>query len=107
LELEEEKILKEIRANHQHLILSYGGKLILTTRSLKFKPHAFNIGAQNLNFNLRDIDEVSATHVIGPRANQIHVKSKGERFRFVVWAWEKNEFVDAVKRQLAYSKSAP
>jgi hypothetical protein len=31
-------------------------------------------------------------------------KNRGQRFRFVVFAWEKEEFVDAVKRQLVYLK---
>ncbi len=104
LELEEEKILKEIPANHLRSLLAIGGKLKLTTKTLKFKPHAFNIGGKELTFNLKDIDEISASHVIGPRSNQIHVKMKGEDFRFVVWATQKNEFVDAVKRQIAQNK---
>ena len=107
MELKDEEILMQINANHQHLILSYGGKLILTKKLLKFKPHALNIGAKEINLNLTDIDEIRTTHIIGPRANQIWVKSKGQRFRFVVWAWEKNKFVDAAKQQLALLEKTP
>ena len=64
--MKSEDILMQINANHQHLILSFGGKLILTKTFLKFKPHAFNIGAKEITINLKDIDDISTTHIIGP-----------------------------------------
>jgi len=101
LGINNEEVLMEITVSHQHLILNYGGQLVLTKKSLIFKPNSLNraVGAKEVIMNLKDIDDISKTRIIGPHANQIWVKSKGQRFRFVVAVWEnKDKLIDAVKK---------
>ncbi len=97
-ELNEEILMKK-RANHQAKILSHGGKLILTTKRLYFKPHRLNIGAKKIIIELNDILDCGKTQTMLGSSKEIWINLKGGILeRFVVWG--RDEFIEIMKKQI-------
>lgn len=100
LSIGNEKILMEKRANHQGKILSHGGKLILTTKRLYFKPHGFNISENEITIELNDIIDCGKTQTMFGTSKEIWINLKGGILeRFVVWG--RNELIQKMKKQIA------
>jgi hypothetical protein len=97
----------EKRANYQAKMLSQGGKLILTGKHLVFKPHRFNIRAKTITIELEDIADIGKTRPwrarsLG-RSPEVYVTlTSGLTERFYIW--RRDEFIDAVKKQIASLK---
>jgi len=100
LSIGNEKILMEKRANHQGKILSHGGKLILTTKRLYFKPHRFNIGGNDIIIELNNIIDFGKTQTMFGTSKEMWINLKGGVLvRFVVWGRE--EILQTMKKQIA------
>ena len=98
----EEEIMKK-RANHPRGVLSDGGHLILTTKQIIFEPHGFNIGGKKVVISIDNVIDIGKTESTFGLSKEIWVNMKGGRLeRFVVWG--RDEFVDAVKKQIAEKK---
>ena len=95
-----EEILMEKRANHQGKILSHGGRLILTSKRLYFKPHGFNIGGKKITIELNDILDYGKTQTMFGTSKEIWINLKGGILeRFVVWG--RDEFIKIMEKQIA------
>jgi hypothetical protein len=101
--MEKEKTIMEKNANHQGKILSHGGKLALTDGHLIFKPHGLNVGAKTVIIPLTDIVDIGKTQTMFGASKEIWLNLKDGRLeRFVLWG--RDEFIDAVKKQIAIPK---
>lgn len=79
-------------ANYYTGLVTAGGKLLLTNRSLLFSAHAFNVGRQETSIDLNEIKEIKVTSNMLVSQN-IEVKTETKSHRFVVYhgkEWVKN-----------------
>lgn len=81
-------------ANYFTGLVSAGGKLLLTNKSLSFSAHAFNVGQKETSINLSQISDVKvgANHLI---SQQLLVTANGKKHKFVVY--HGNSWVQAIK----------
>ena len=85
-------------ANYFTGLVSAGGKLLLTNKSLSFSAHAFNVGRQETKIDLKQITDVkvSANLLVSQR---ILVTVNGKAHKFVVY--HGNEWVQKIKEAIA------
>lgn len=71
-------------ANYFTGMITAGGKLLLTNKSLSFSAHAFNVGRKETTIALKDITDVKvgANFLV---SQQILVIANGETHKFVVY----------------------
>lgn len=81
-------------ANYFTGIVSAGGKLLLTNKSLFFSAHAFNVGQKETSISLSQISEVKVgtNHLI---SQQLLITANGKKHKFVVYHGDK--WVQAIK----------
>lgn len=86
-------------ANYFTGIISAGGKLLLTNKSLSFSAHGINIGRQQTKIELDDIVDVhvGANFLI---SQHIIVKTQTASHRFVVFHGK--EWVEKIKNAIAH-----
>lgn len=75
---EGERAIAEIPANHFLGIEARGGKLVVTTKRLLFRPHRFNVQLAAVAIELSRVDAVK------PWLSGVRVASRGRKDRFVV-----------------------
>lgn len=80
-----EKPLRQGVANHWKGIESVGGKLYLTSETLRFCSHGFNVQTHDESYPLADIVKVETARTLGiiPNGLLVHL-TNGRRERFVV-----------------------
>ena len=85
-------------ANYFTGLVSAGGKLLLTNKSLSFSAHAFNVGRQETKIDLKQITDVkvSANLLI---SQHILVTANGKSHKFVVY--HGSEWVQKIKEAIA------
>lgn len=85
-------------ANYFTGLVSAGGKLLLTNKSLSFSAHAFNVGKQETRIDLKQITDVklSSNLLI---SQQILVTDNGKSHKFVVY--QGKEWVQKIKDAIA------
>ena len=85
-------------ANYFTGLVSAGGKLLLTNKSLSFSAHAFNVGKQETRIDLKQITDVklSSNLLI---SQQILVTANGKSHKFVVY--QGKEWVQKIKDAIA------
>ena len=85
-------------ANYFTGLVSAGGKLLLTNKSLSFSAHAFNVGKQETRIDLKQITDVklSSNLLI---SQQILVTANGKSHKFVVYHGK--EWVQKIKDAIA------
>lgn len=84
-------------ANYFTGLVSAGGKLLLTNKSLSFSAHAFNVGKQETKIDLKQITDVKvvANLLI---SQQVLVTTKTKSHKFVVY--HGNEWVQKIKEAI-------
>jgi len=93
-----EKPLSLGAANYFTGLVSAGGKLLLTNKSLSFSAHAFNVGRQEMRIDLKQITSVKVSvnfHV----SQQILVTTNNNKHRFVVYHGK--EWVEKINTAIA------
>ena len=85
-------------ANYFTGLVSAGGKLLLTNKSLSFSAHAFNVGRKETKIDLKQITDVkvSANLLI---SQHILVTANGKSHKFVVY--HGSEWVQKIKGAIA------
>ena len=85
-------------ANYFTGVVSAGGKLLLTNKSLSFSAHAFNVGKQEIRIDLKQITDVQVTRNLF--VSQLIVVIKDEKaHKFVVYHGK--EWVERIKEAIA------
>jgi len=81
-----ETILADVAANLWRGIEGVGGRLLITSKRIKFTPHAFNLQSIPLEVPFSDIANAVAvnTMYIIPNGMKVCTKS-GVVYQFVVW----------------------
>ncbi|MST55775.1 hypothetical protein FYJ74_06985 [Pyramidobacter sp. SM-530-WT-4B] len=88
-------------ANYLTGIVSAGGKLLLTNKSLSFSAHGLNIGRKEAKIDLRDITDVrmSANFLI---SQHIIVSTSNSSYKFVVHHGK--EWVEKIKDAITHAE---
>ena len=88
------------------------GKLVLTRKHLVYQPQGWTIhlrgkhirGGEEMIIELRDIKDISKKQTSFGMSKQIWITyGEGHLERFVVW--QRDEFIEAVKKQMESNKS--
>lgn len=85
-------------ANYYTGLVAAGGKLLLTSRSLSFSAHGFNVGRKETRIEIKEITDVkvSANLLV---SQHILVTANGKTHKFVVY--HGNEWVKKIKEAIA------
>ena len=85
-------------ANYFTGLVSAGGKLLLTNKSLSFSAHAFNVGKKETRIDLNQISDVKVgTNML--ISQHILVTANGKTHKFVVYHGK--EWVEKIKQAIS------
>ena len=83
---EEEEVLADVVANHCKGVEARGGRLRITSLSVSFKPHTFNVQSSGVSIPLDEIREVGKRNTLGFIPNGMFIRTNdGVEHKFVVW----------------------
>ncbi len=99
---EDEQLVYEGGATLKSKSFSAGGKLLLTTKRLAFKPHKLNFKNTFVEIPLNEITKVGQQDTLGFIHNIFTLQKANEEFKFIV---SENERDAWVSKTIQHSKS--
>lgn len=93
---EDEDLIYEGASTLKSNSLSAGGKLVLTSKRLAFKPHKLNSKKTFVEIPLNEITEVSKQNTFRFIANIIFIQKADEEFKFFVSENERDVWISKI-----------
>lgn len=93
---EDEDLVYEGASTLKSKSLSAGGKLVLTTKRLAFKPHQLNSNKTFVEISLNEITEVQIQNTYGFIHNIFIIQKANEEFKFYVSENEREVWVSKI-----------
>lgn len=99
---EEQEELKSIPANVFIGRMAVGGKMMVTEKAIRFRPHRFNLVTQDMAVAISDISTVSKCKTLGivPNGTLVTLNS-GQEIRFVVN--KRSRLIELITRKIQKS----